>query len=80
MILVNPLIVLAGFTLGAVVTYLVVYLALSRASPLWDEDGEPDLTITTLAVPAPDAETSRPDVVDIWGRDSFPASDAPANW
>ncbi|SFN38682.1 hypothetical protein SAMN05216207_1013136 [Pseudonocardia ammonioxydans] len=21
-----------------------------------------------------------PDLVDIWGNDSFPASDAPANW
>ncbi|MFC7359417.1 hypothetical protein [Nocardioides astragali] len=21
-----------------------------------------------------------PDIVDVWGRDSFPASDAPANW
>ena len=20
------------------------------------------------------------DIVDVWGRDSFPASDAPANW
>lgn len=23
---------------------------------------------------------SRPDIVDVWGRDSFPASDPPANW
>jgi hypothetical protein len=23
---------------------------------------------------------SAPDIVDVWGRDSFPASDPPANW
>ena len=22
----------------------------------------------------------RPDIVEVWGQDSFPASDAPANW
>jgi hypothetical protein len=27
-----------------------------------------------------DAETSVPDIVDVWGHDSFPASDPPANW
>jgi hypothetical protein len=27
-----------------------------------------------------DAERAVPDIVDVWGRDSFPASDAPANW
>ena len=27
-----------------------------------------------------DARTAVPDIVDIWGLDSFPASDAPANW
>lgn len=38
------------------------------------------------AEPAPptqrrvDAERAVMDIVDIWGRDSFPASDAPANW
>jgi hypothetical protein len=26
------------------------------------------------------ADKSVPDIVDVWGRDSFPASDAPANW
>lgn len=26
------------------------------------------------------ADTTVPDIVDVWGRDSFPASDAPANW
>ena len=26
------------------------------------------------------AERTVPDIVDIWGQDSFPASDAPANW
>ncbi len=25
-------------------------------------------------------EPTTPDIVDIWGLDSFPASDAPANW
>ena len=27
-----------------------------------------------------DVVTTVPDLVDIWGNDSFPASDAPANW
>lgn len=27
-----------------------------------------------------DSVTVVPDLVDIWGNDSFPASDAPANW
>lgn len=27
-----------------------------------------------------DVDTAVPDLVDIWGNDSFPASDAPANW
>ena len=26
------------------------------------------------------ADRTIPDIVDVWGRDSFPASDAPANW
>jgi hypothetical protein len=26
------------------------------------------------------ADRTVPDIVDVWGRDSFPASDAPANW
>lgn len=80
MIAVNPWIILVGFSLSAVIVYLVVYLALSRASHLWDEDGEPDLTITPLVVPTPGSESGGLDVVDLWGRDSFPASDAPANW
>ena len=25
-------------------------------------------------------QPTAPDIVDIWGLDSFPASDAPANW
>ena len=27
-----------------------------------------------------DTDTSMPDIVDVWGHGSFPASDAPANW
>lgn len=27
-----------------------------------------------------DADGTVPDIVDVWGHDSFPASDAPANW
>lgn len=27
-----------------------------------------------------DADGTSPDIVDVWGFDSFPASDAPANW
>ena len=27
-----------------------------------------------------DTDRTLPDIVDIWGHDSFPASDAPANW
>jgi hypothetical protein len=26
------------------------------------------------------ADETLPDIVDVWGKDSFPASDAPANW
>lgn len=26
------------------------------------------------------ASRTVPDIVDVWGRDSFPASDPPANW
>ena len=26
------------------------------------------------------ADRTVPDIVDVWGHDSFPASDAPANW
>lgn len=37
--------------------------------------------MTTVAVPlnVPVDETAE-DIVDVWGQDSFPASDAPANW
>jgi len=27
-----------------------------------------------------DTDGTLPDIVDVWGHDSFPASDAPANW
>lgn len=33
--------------------------------------------MTTMTVP--DDKTAE-DIVDVWGQDSFPASDAPANW
>ncbi len=29
---------------------------------------------------AEEVDAGVPDIVDVWGRDSFPASDAPANW
>ena len=32
------------------------------------------------AEPPLDAATALEDIVDLWGEDSFPASDAPANW
>ena len=39
---------------------------------------------TTVSPPATErdlhAAGTGPDIVEIWGRDSFPASDAPANW
>jgi len=38
------------------------------------------MTTTSLVVPTPTVESSASDIVDIWGQDSFPASDAPANW
>jgi hypothetical protein len=33
--------------------------------------------MTTVTVPVGKTEE---DIVDVWGQDSFPASDAPANW
>jgi hypothetical protein len=33
--------------------------------------------MTTVTVPANQTDE---DIVDVWGLDSFPASDAPANW
>ncbi len=38
------------------------------------------MTTTSPVVPAPAVESSASDIVDTWGQDSFPASDAPANW
>jgi hypothetical protein len=41
---------------------------------------------TTAAAAAPsakrrlDATRTGPDIVEVWGLDSFPASDPPANW
>ena len=37
-------------------------------------------TSPALAERQVDAGRAVPDIVDVWGRDSFPASDAPANW
>jgi hypothetical protein len=34
---------------------------------------------STLVAPRATAPP-RPDIVEVWGQDSFPASDAPANW
>jgi len=33
--------------------------------------------MTTVTIPA---DKTAEDIVDVWGQDSFPASDAPANW
>lgn len=33
--------------------------------------------MTTATVPA---DQTAQDIVEVWGQDSFPASDAPANW
>jgi hypothetical protein len=38
------------------------------------------VTTTSPVVPAGAVETPASDIVDTWGKDSFPASDAPANW
>lgn len=45
----------------------------------------PDAGAPTAERPAPashgaHADRSVADIVDVWGNDSFPASDAPANW
>ena len=34
----------------------------------------------SLVKPLLGAEMTGPDIVDVWGDDSFPASDPPANW
>jgi len=39
--------------------------AVDASAATWGQDG---------------AAVSAPDIVDVWGRDSFPASDPPANW
>jgi len=44
-----------------------------RSSPAPAERRLPD---DALVAPA----GSGPDIVDVWGQDSFPASDPPANW
>ncbi|MFG1819375.1 hypothetical protein ACGFIF_36830 [Kribbella sp. NPDC049174] len=33
----------------------------------------------TVEVGYPD-DLEQPDIVEVWGKDSFPASDPPANW
>jgi hypothetical protein len=41
---------------------------------------ELDVITTSLAVLIPAIESSASHIVDTWGEDSLPASDAPANW
>jgi hypothetical protein len=41
----------------------------------WDVLVEPVALVPALVVPEPAS-----DLVDVWGLDSFPASDPPANW
>lgn len=37
--------------------------------------------VAPAPAPGPIAESPEaPDIVDVWGHGSFPASDAPANW
>ena len=47
----------------------------------------PTNSVGVTAPPRPHARTGNPgttadnmDIVEVWGRDSFPASDPPANW
>jgi hypothetical protein len=47
--------------------------------------GEAPSRAAQVERPAPSSQRAHadravPDIVDVWGRDSFPASDAPANW
>ncbi|GAA4700799.1 hypothetical protein GCM10023215_44480 [Pseudonocardia yuanmonensis] len=62
---------------------MTVTLTASRTAPRVAGEGRPRSELP--ASPAHpkrrvDAATTVPDIVDIWGHDSFPASDAPANW
>lgn len=51
-----------------------------------DQPPPPGEVVIVPARPTPreararDSRTDDADIVEVWGRDSFPASDPPANW
>jgi hypothetical protein len=55
----------------------------SLTRPLLASETRPRAALSESLKPSSggdDADGTVPDIVDVWGHDSFPASDAPANW
>jgi hypothetical protein len=58
-------------------------MTVTVTAPLGAGDAGPRAALAARpahAVRQVDPDRTLPDIVDVWGRDSFPASDAPANW
>ena len=55
-------------------------MTMTVTAPLAAGGTDPQAAPTARAERQVDTDTSLPDIVDVWGHGSFPASDAPANW
>ena len=52
----------------------------SLTRPLLASETRPRAALSESLKPSSGGDHTVPDIVDVWGHDSFPASDAPANW